>query len=101
MGWENDNNYFGRLRKCPASDRHERYTHDNEPLFVVMHAEGRPMAEQQIEFPITGMTCASCAGRVTKALKKVPGVADASVNLATEQATVRYDPAQAKSEQLR
>src|SRR5262245_20785892 len=58
------------------------------------------MPEQQIELPITGMTCASCVARVTKALKKVPGVADASVNLATEQASVRYDGAQAKAEQL-
>ena len=38
--------------------------------------------------PIAGMTCASCAGRVEKALKAVPGVAAASVNLATEEASV-------------
>jgi Cu+-exporting ATPase len=37
---------------------------------------------------ISGMTCASCSARVEKALAKVPGVLDASVNLATEQATV-------------
>src|SRR5215208_2898484 len=58
------------------------------------------MAEQQIEFPVTGMTCASCVNRVTKALKKVPGVSEASVNLATEQAAVRYDPAQVAPGQL-
>ena len=38
---------------------------------------------------IEGMTCASCVGRVEKALKAVPGVLDASVNLATEKAQVR------------
>ena len=38
---------------------------------------------------ISGMTCASCSTRVEKALSKVPGVLDASVNLATEQATVK------------
>ncbi len=38
---------------------------------------------------ISGMTCASCSARVEKALNKVPGVFDASVNLATEQATVK------------
>ncbi|OWV92725.1 ATPase [Rhizobium sp. R72] len=41
------------------------------------------------EFGIEGMTCASCVARVEKALKAVPGVIDASVNLATERATIR------------
>ena len=40
------------------------------------------------DLPIAGMTCASCAGRVEKALAKVPGVSSVSVNLATEQARV-------------
>ena len=52
------------------------------------------MAEQQIDLPITGMTCASCVNRVEKALKKVPGVSAANVNLSSEQASVSYDPAQ-------
>ncbi|OZA22037.1 MAG: copper-translocating P-type ATPase, partial [Hydrogenophilales bacterium 17-61-9] len=38
---------------------------------------------------ISGMTCATCSARVEKALNKVPGVLDASINLATEQATVK------------
>jgi P-type Cu+ transporter len=46
--------------------------------------------ENTVTIPITGMTCASCAGRVEKALKKVPGVLNASVNLASEKATVEY-----------
>jgi Cu+-exporting ATPase len=57
------------------------------------------MSEQQqetdrreLELPITGMTCASCATRVERKLNKLDGVA-ASVNYATEQAAVRYDPA--------
>ncbi len=41
---------------------------------------------------IGGMTCASCVGRVEKALRRVDGVAGAEVNLATEVATVRFDP---------
>lgn len=41
--------------------------------------------------PILGMTCASCVGRVEKAVAKVPGVAQVAVNLATETAEVRYD----------
>ncbi len=42
-----------------------------------------------LDVRVGGMTCASCVGRVEKALRKVPGVVDASVNLATETATVR------------
>ncbi len=38
--------------------------------------------------PVHGMTCASCVGRVERAIRRVPGVSDASVNLATERATV-------------
>jgi P-type Cu+ transporter len=41
-------------------------------------------------FGVTGMTCASCAGRVERALEKVPGVLEASVNLANESGTVEY-----------
>ncbi len=42
----------------------------------------------QFDLPIDGMTCASCAGRVEKALNKVPGVRSVNVNLATEQARI-------------
>jgi len=41
-------------------------------------------------FPVSGMTCASCVARVEKALSGVPGVISASVNLASEKATVEY-----------
>ena len=50
-----------------------------------------PAPVQALTLPITGMTCASCVRRVEKALKKVPGVTDATVNLATEKATIRLD----------
>jgi len=42
------------------------------------------------ELGIEGMTCASCVGRVEKALKRLPSVLDASINLATERAQVRH-----------
>jgi len=51
-------------------------------------------------FVLEGMTCASCAMRIEKGLKKVAGVTDAHVNLATEQASVIYDPTQTSIEQL-
>ncbi|WP_186078964.1 heavy metal translocating P-type ATPase [Burkholderia gladioli] len=50
-------------------------------------------ARQPIELEIGGMTCASCSGRVEKALAQVPGVSRASVNLATERASVRAEAA--------
>ncbi|HEY7466494.1 MAG TPA: heavy metal-associated domain-containing protein, partial [Dehalococcoidia bacterium] len=46
------------------------------------------------------MTCASCVARVERALKKVPGVGAANVNLATEKATVSYDASAAEVEAL-
>ncbi len=49
---------------------------------------------------LEGMTCATCAMRIEKGLKKVPGVIDANVNLATEQASVQYDPGQTSIEQM-
>jgi P-type Cu+ transporter len=42
---------------------------------------------------ITGMTCAACASRIEKGLKKLDGVTDANVNLALEKATIIFDPA--------
>ena len=44
----------------------------------------------QINFPVDGMTCASCVARVERALAALPGVAAASVNLATESASVEF-----------
>jgi len=53
-----------------------------------------------IELQVSGMTCASCVRHVEAALSRVPGVTLASVNLATERATVDYDPDQATVNQL-
>ncbi len=48
--------------------------------------------ENSISFPVIGMTCAACQARVQRALASEPGVIDASVNLVTRNAAVRYDP---------
>src|SRR5260370_14680482 len=53
--------------------------------------------ESRAMLALEGMTCAM---RIEKGLKKVPGVKDASVNLATERASVMYDPAQTSIEQM-
>ncbi|TMS59427.1 copper-translocating P-type ATPase [Imbroritus primus] len=50
---------------------------------------GYSVVQQEIVLSVSGMTCASCVGRVERALKAVPGVQEASVNLTTEQAHVR------------
>ena len=47
-----------------------------------------------VSFPIEGMTCAACSSRITRFLSKVEGVEAANVNLATDSATISYDPAQ-------
>jgi Cu+-exporting ATPase len=48
-------------------------------------------------FGVQGMTCAACATRVEKALRKVPGVTEAAINLATEQAQVQASPTSAST----
>ncbi len=53
--------------------------------------EGKP-GLSKVTFAVTGMTCASCVSHVEKALREVDGVIAANVNLATEKATVEYDP---------
>ncbi|HKJ86891.1 MAG TPA: heavy metal-associated domain-containing protein, partial [Gammaproteobacteria bacterium] len=46
---------------------------------------------KELDLGIEGMTCASCSSRVERALGRLDGVEEASVNLASERATVRYD----------
>ncbi|MCX7741110.1 MAG: heavy metal translocating P-type ATPase [Meiothermus sp.] len=55
----------------------------------------------EVEFGVTGMTCAACAVRVERALRKLDGVLEASVNLVTERATVRFLPASLGPGQLK
>jgi len=49
------------------------------------------MATKQVSLPVTGMTCANCSLTVERNLKRMDGVAEASVNLATEKASITYD----------
>ncbi|OMG74396.1 heavy metal translocating P-type ATPase [Burkholderia ubonensis] len=75
-----DAGYRATLRE--VVDTGERYADEPAPTSPAAPATA------PIELEIEGMTCASCAGRVEKALANVPGVTRASVNLATERATV-------------
>ena len=58
------------------------------------------MSDDVVELGVTGMSCAACVGRVERALRRVPGVLDASVNLTTERASVRVTPGTAGAEAL-
>ncbi|WP_448575561.1 heavy metal translocating P-type ATPase [Thermomicrobium sp.] len=68
----------------------ERAGYHARPLATVPASDAE--AEATVELAIEGMTCASCVRRVERALSRVPGVVEASVNLASERALVRYDP---------
>ena len=75
---------------------------DEEKLIEIVKSTGYDASLIKVEeddtsgkkktYKVKGMTCASCAATVEKSLKKVPGVQDASVNIATEMATVVIDP---------
>ena len=61
-------------------------------LVEAVRSSGYEVVTESATYAIGGMTCASCASHVQKALSKVPGVLDATVNLATERATVSLVP---------
>jgi len=60
-----------------------------------------PPAMAKVTIPIGGMTCASCVSRIERQLKKVDGVTEANVNLATEKGFITYDPAKARVSDLK
>src|ERR687894_384559 len=73
-----------------ASVTYEPAATNPDELIGAIRGAGYGADVRETTFSVSGMTCASCVGRVEKALKKVPGVLEASVNLANERATVEY-----------
>ncbi|WP_370284599.1 heavy metal translocating P-type ATPase [Pseudooceanicola nanhaiensis] len=59
-------------------------------LAEALDRAGYPARRAEARFGIEGMSCAGCAGRVSRAMEALPGVVSAEVNVATETATVRY-----------
>ncbi|MGH7669467.1 MAG: heavy metal translocating P-type ATPase [Gemmatimonadaceae bacterium] len=57
-------------------------------------------AKTRLVIPVTGMTCAACQARVQRTLTRTPGVADATVNLMLNNATVSFDPNAVSAQQL-
>ncbi|HBA86664.1 MAG TPA: heavy metal translocating P-type ATPase [Geobacter sp.] len=64
-------------------------------------AGAAPEQVEQCEFPLLGMNCAGCAGRIEKTLSGSPGVVKAAVNFATTRATLKYDPRVTDSQALK
>ncbi len=62
---------------------------DRKALIDAIEDAGYSVPSETIELAVEGMTCASCVGRVERALMAVPGVVEANVNLASERASVR------------
>lgn len=90
LHYEGNDYYFCSVdcKQKFAAEPH-RYLHE----IVSVKSESIPsnMAER-CELPLVGMHCASCAGRIEKALGSTSGVVSANVNFATNRATVQYDP---------
>jgi Cu+-exporting ATPase len=56
--------------------------------------------EEAVVLPVEGMTCAGCSGRIERVLRKMDGVRDASVNLATEKAKILFEPSKTDPEHI-
>ena len=65
-------------------------TTNPDDLIEAIRDAGYGVDVGETTFGVSGLTCASCVGRVERALTKVPGVLEANVNLANERATVEY-----------
>ncbi len=63
-----------------------------DDLKTAVEEAGFGVVSDHVDIRIGGMHCASCVANVTKALHKVDGISEANVNLATETATIEYDP---------
>lgn len=71
-----------------------------EDIISKVKKTGYGVQEEKIKLNIFGMTCAACATRIEKGLNKVKGVTSASVNLATEKASIEFIPGTTNVEQL-
>ncbi|MED4041063.1 heavy metal translocating P-type ATPase [Niallia taxi] len=71
-----------------------------EDIIAKVKKTGYGVQEEKVKLNIIGMTCAACANRIEKGLNKVDGVTNASVNLATEKASVEYIPGNTNVDEL-
>lgn len=71
-----------------------------EALADAVNGAGFSVARESLTFAVQGMTCAACATRVEKALRRTPGVLEASVNLVRERASIDIVRGQVQSEDV-
>jgi Cu+-exporting ATPase len=71
-----------------------------DQLIEKVKKTGYGVREEKATLSISGMTCAACSTRVEKGIRKVDGVLNANVNLASEKATVEYIPGKTNIEQI-
>jgi len=86
------------LASVNLATEHARVVYDPQKttpqaLLEKVREAGYTPVVDEVELGVTGMTCAACVNRVERALKKLEGVLEASINLATERAWVKYLPA--------
>ncbi|HLL21569.1 MAG TPA: heavy metal translocating P-type ATPase, partial [Kofleriaceae bacterium] len=65
-----------------------------------MNVATEPSTVRNVELAVSGMTCAACVRRIEKAVRAVPGVAEATVNLVTQRASITFDPKAAPQRSL-
>lgn len=65
-----------------------------------MHAQAKPVSVEKTIIPVGGMHCASCANIIERSLKKKKGIVSASVNFASEKATVEFNPGEASEKDV-
>jgi P-type Cu+ transporter len=71
-----------------SPDTHREAGNEANPL-----GNGSAAGVKKVEFPVSGMSCASCVARIEKGLSKLSGISEVKVNFASEKATVTLDPA--------
>lgn len=71
-----------------------------EDIIAKVKKTGYGVQEEKVQLDIIGMTCAACATRIEKGLNKVEGVTNATVNLATEKASVEFIPGNTNIDQI-
>ena len=99
--------FYSSRRVAPISSMEKRwailYKREEKREAMVLEKVSKTESMRETSIPlcspayallaVEGMTCAACAMRIEKGLKKLPGVTESQVNLATERATIHYQPA--------